>query len=483
MKLRIILFWISILMSSAVQAAAQEVTIPDPVLNSSIRLALARPQGALTPEDLLRLSDLRVSGPVLSLEGLGAAHNLTSLGLSGTPLKRVELPSGLTNLIHLFLGENQLTNFTLPDDLTRLRTLDVRQNELSVPDLQSLGAAHNLTSLDLSGNQLKTVELPSGLTNLSQLSLRGNQLTNLTLPDDLTRLGFLDVSLNRLADLRFPANLPPLWHLDLSDNALTDVSVVSRLSRLEFLDLTRNRITELSFLSNLTLLEALYLGGNQVIHASLPASLTQLGALNLSNNQLTDISLPASLLNLRGIDLSSNRLTEVSLVDWPVTLQPLDTLNLSHNQLTNVKLPARLIYSAITVDLSDNPLDRVFVFEDRNPGEMLLTFVSEAQNWFDKQTFASKASPIVIYRSGPSDPGPTINVTVRLDSAGFDRQRINAVEIKVTGPLGVYSVATSTDLRIWTELGNVSNWLGTILFTDVRPLGSPQRYYRIRPVF
>jgi internalin A len=133
---------------------AQEVTIPDPGLNATIREALQKPDEPLTEQDLLSLTNLDANRRnVSSIEGLEAARNLK----------------------HLDLQINRLTNFSLPDGLTKL------------------------TSLNLNINPLTNFSLPIGLTNLTRLSLESAGLTNLTLPADLTRLNGLDLFGNRLA--------------------------------------------------------------------------------------------------------------------------------------------------------------------------------------------------------------------------------------------------------------------------------------------
>jgi len=81
---------------------AQEVSIPDPGLNAAIRDALQKPAGPLTEQDLLGLANLYASRRgVRSLEGLEAAHNLTTLELEGSNLTSLTLPAGLTSLTTL----------------------------------------------------------------------------------------------------------------------------------------------------------------------------------------------------------------------------------------------------------------------------------------------------------------------------------------------------------------------------------------------
>src|SRR5260221_3939471 len=77
----------------------QEVSIPDPALNTAIRAALQKPNGPLTEQDLLSLTGLSASGRnISSVEGLDAARNLSILDLDSNSLTNFALPNALTNL-------------------------------------------------------------------------------------------------------------------------------------------------------------------------------------------------------------------------------------------------------------------------------------------------------------------------------------------------------------------------------------------------
>src|SRR5262245_47002372 len=96
-------------------ACAKEVFIPDAGLNAATREALQKPNGPLTEQDLLSLTDLNANGrSVSSLEGLGAARNLTVLNLQSNHLTTLSLPSELTKLSVLDLSFNPLTNCVFP---------------------------------------------------------------------------------------------------------------------------------------------------------------------------------------------------------------------------------------------------------------------------------------------------------------------------------------------------------------------------------
>jgi len=60
------------------------------------------------------------------------------------------------------------------------------------------------------------------------------------------------------------------------------------------------------------------------------------------------------------------------------------------------------------------------------------------------------------------------------------REPIGAFQFAINGPPGVYTVLSSTDLAVWSELGTTTNLLGKIVFTDGTANLSPRRFYRAR---
>ncbi|MCI0747397.1 MAG: formylglycine-generating enzyme family protein [Verrucomicrobia subdivision 3 bacterium] len=53
-------------------------------------------------------------------------------------------------------------------------------------------------------------------------------------------------------------------------------------------------------------------------------------------------------------------------------------------------------------------------------------------------------------------------------------------EFTLTGPPGINTVLSSTNLAGWSELANVTNQLGSAVFTDVEVNFSPQKFFRAR---
>src|SRR5215510_5813817 len=130
------------LMGFILSSRAQDVVIADLGLDAAIRDALQKPNGPLTTQDLLSLTNLNASSRnVSNIAGLEAARNLVSLELQ----------------------LNHLTNFFLSSQFT------------------------NLSVLNLSFNSLTQCAFPDGSTNLAVVDLKSNSLTHITLPDGLTR--------------------------------------------------------------------------------------------------------------------------------------------------------------------------------------------------------------------------------------------------------------------------------------------------------
>ena len=304
----------------------QVVDIPDPELQRKIRRALEIPVGDITVGDMESLTELtfsRTSRPITSFEGLEAAKNLSSLNLSGW-----SLPGG--------------------DSFSPLGTRD----------LSSLKNIANLTTLDLSHNDLTDVSFLEGFSNLTTLDLYENQLTSLTLPEGLNSLTTLNLSQNRLTDFSFLEGLSGLKNLVLDGNQLTRMNLPTGLTSLTTLDLHDNQLTDFSFLEGLSTLKTLRLYDNQLTSINLPEGLTNLTSLVLHSNQLTDLSFLEGLTSLTSLVLSNNRLTDASFLEGFTSLTDLD---LRDNELTSLTLSELPMLA--NLDLRGNPLTSLTLTE------------------------------------------------------------------------------------------------------------------------
>jgi len=505
-----------VLLTSFVESAlTQEVSIPDSGLNAAIRETLQKPNGPLTEQDLLSLTNLDASRRnVRSIIGLEAARNLEFLELQINHLTNFSLPSTLTNLevldvsangmtsfsipnapanlSVLTLAGNSLTNLTLPAGLTRLNGLILENNQFS-----SFNALSNLTglmTLDLSFNLFTNFSLPSGLTNLNTFLMEGNpladitlppgfaslnelylgqnQLTRFTLPAGMTNLIALGLFFNQLTNLTLPDDLRSLGSLDLDFNDFTSLELPSNLIRLGTLLLRSNQLTNLHLPDDVRRLNFLDVGENQLVDLTLPAGLNRLEFLRASGNKLSSLVLPPGLTNLTGVFLRFNQLTNLTLpsdlfklvqidvlgnelasLSLPSGLTNLMTLVLSGNQLTNLTLPPDIIRLSSLV-LEGNPFTTL-VLSEPLAATTLAGDVAALRN----RGVSVFTYPLAIQLVRP-----------QMVSGAF--------RIGITGPPGIYTVLESTDLTAWNFLGMANNILGSVNFTDVTANASPRKFYR-----
>lgn len=221
------------------------------------------------------------------------------------------------------LSYMDLEGFSLDIHLTKsssqslIRSLLISNNLLSVLP-SSLRQFQNLQVLDISSNQLKTLDLNIrlDLPQLTQLIAKENLLSDNSLPKDFDN-GLLEVvnfSGNQFT--QFPYQL-------LSINSLKEI----------YLGSNRIKVLPRDY-PDLSSLQILYLGGNRI--KRIPDELSQLVSLtnlNLSDNVLT--ILPAALARMKKLttlSLHGNQLTTL-----PVELVRLDLheLSLRNNPLVN----------------------------------------------------------------------------------------------------------------------------------------------------
>ncbi|KER26712.1 hypothetical protein T265_06076 [Opisthorchis viverrini] len=156
-----------------------------------------------------------------------ALERLNFLEISQTGLDSLSEKLGnLKQLAQLGLTSNRLTR--LPDAVGRLkclRFLDVSFNQLSELPEKIFTQLDSLTSLNLSGNELKKIPEVGKLLSLQELRSSKNKLQSL--PDGihlLQSLILLDVSHNKLTSVPEEMNgLKNLKSADFSDNSLASV--------------------------------------------------------------------------------------------------------------------------------------------------------------------------------------------------------------------------------------------------------------------
>jgi len=190
-----------------------------------------------------------------------------------------------------------------------IEKLNMSANNIETIDL--LGDLNSLTHLILNNNQIHNINALNKLKNLKVLDLGNNKIVDATPLVKLTNLEFLELDHNLITD--FPTiKKSKLVSLRLNNNQLKNTKIFSALENLKILDLRQNTIEELSGLESLYELEALYLANNYISDIRALRPLTKLNNIDFSNNSIVDISPLKNLSNLHTIIFSSNQIFDLS---------------------------------------------------------------------------------------------------------------------------------------------------------------------------
>jgi hypothetical protein len=252
------------------------------------------------------------------------------------------------------------------------------------------------------------------------------------------------------------ADLLSLTFLSAGGRSITNVAGLEAARNLGILDLDNNSITNFPIADALTNLTILDLFGNRLTSFSLTPASSKLTILDLAFNSLTDCSLPAGLTNLDTLFLEGNALTNFNL---PAGLTELTQLDLSANEITSLTLPPDM------AKLNSLVLDSFFA-----PSELRTLVLSEplaATNL--AETVASLRNQGVSVSTYPLTP----------ELIAPRRTDVGSFTYALSAPPGVYTIFSSTDLVVWSEVGVSTNQIGTVRFEDVPPL-APQKFFRAR---
>lgn len=198
---------------------------------------------------------------------------------------------------------------------------DITSLDLVGKDIISLDGLEHFTSLehlDLEDNFVDDVTPLAELEHLEWLNLRNNQITDLAeinfdlLKDlPLTHLSLrhnvVDISEDvriRISDISVLANFTGLTFLELRDLQITDLSPIAGLTALTYLDISQNPFTDstLSSISNMTKLTYLNVRETGATNLDVISNFTDLTYLNIhSNINLSSMSFIQNLVNLESL--------------------------------------------------------------------------------------------------------------------------------------------------------------------------------------
>ncbi|MCU0544903.1 MAG: leucine-rich repeat domain-containing protein [Oscillatoriaceae cyanobacterium Prado104] len=271
-------------------------------------------------------SDINEADRILSSKGKMSLQFCHILDI--TPLQ------SLTNLTSLNLTGNQISDITPLQFLTNLTHLLLHDNQIS--DITPLQFLTNLTHLLLHDNQISEIAPLQSLTSLKFLILHGNQISDIAPLQSLTSLTSVNLGSNKISDITPLQFLNNLMGLYLQSNRISDITPLQSLTSLIYVNLGGNKISDITPLQFLTNLTSLNLTGNKISDITPLQSLTCLTSLNLDGNQISNIAPLKSLINLSWLELSNNQISEIVSLQFLTNLTNLTYLNLNYNQISNI---------------------------------------------------------------------------------------------------------------------------------------------------
>ncbi|NXX33057.1 NEPN protein, partial [Nicator chloris] len=289
----------------------------------------------------LRVLDLRNNMiATLPPSVFSSLYNLQSLILDGNNMQSVSAPLRLPRLMYLSMADNKLNSFPanffasfqslhflslsgnfltkVPLDLPKsLVSLILEKNQLKMVRLRDVKHLENLSEFVLSENQLTSIDGAQLLPNLTTLELSKNQLhaVPLRLPGRLQKLDCSNNLIQRVTAQDFQG-LQDLKHLFLDNNAVSrfEAGALQQCVQLSNLALEQNLLSSIPLrqvnLRTADTLARLDLKGNDIedVGEQELKDLKQLQVLNLRNNKISllDRKVLEYLPRLRHLYLDGN---------------------------------------------------------------------------------------------------------------------------------------------------------------------------------
>lgn len=248
----------------------------------------------------------------------------------------------------------------------------------------------NITSLDLTNQNIRSIEGLENFAHLKSLNLSYNEI-GYNKPDCLSPITRLDelenlnLSHNNIDDISYISNLVNLKELNLSDNNISDLdhsrnmykddnntyygetsdNVFTKLTHIVSLDLSnsivdnysgdRNDITSVSNLKVITSLVSLNLNGNNIGSLDSLQNLNNLTTLKLSDTDISNLDFIEKLTGITYLDISNNGSIDSSDLSPLKNLTNLKYLNASNDKIDDVSSLSGLTHLT-TLYIEDNPI-------------------------------------------------------------------------------------------------------------------------------
>ncbi len=172
------------------------------------------------------------------------------------------------------LANNNITDIEPLKYYPGLKRIDLSNNSFS--SVNVLSSLSGLESLSLNNTHIVNLDTLRNLKNLHELAIASNNISELS-QIALPYLEKLDVSSNQIKSLEGLKNLANLKELNISKNQIGDFTPLLKLAKLEILDITDNQISDYSVLYKMKQLKVLKISNISLetyneLRANLPAT-------------------------------------------------------------------------------------------------------------------------------------------------------------------------------------------------------------------
>lgn len=229
-------------------------------------------------------------------------------------LREIDLKNNPLSLEHLLLPSDViLDTFDISNNLASI-SINSKRICIRNTSTSSYSVHRNVEVLDASNNQISNIQFESN-AHLTNINLSNNNLTSMENITHLNNLQQLDLSFNSIKDFAISSfsEMNDLHVLNLKKSGLTslDFGTFSQQTKLTFLDVSDNNLKRINFdmLLFMSSLSVLHIDGNQLTSidvSDIKNILPNLTTMSISRNlfQCNDLITVVKTLNSSGINLT-----------------------------------------------------------------------------------------------------------------------------------------------------------------------------------
>lgn len=239
----------------------------------------------------------------------------------------------LPNLTSLEITGQEIDSLAFLSSLLKLDSLNLSGSTFPSENMLYIAALPSLKQLSLADCSLSTVDALANAWSLTELDLSYNTIRNLDVLKTIPNLKKLNLAHNAVNSLETVGSLDALESLNVSFNAVSSLEPLEECLDLTEIVADNNRLTDLEGLDKLSKLQLLSVDYNQITEVSDLIKNQALKNVSFASNNISEIWTMGELVNLEILDFSSNHVAE--LPEWSKD-HPLQTIDGSYNMLTSI---------------------------------------------------------------------------------------------------------------------------------------------------